>query len=497
MIFRQKELRSLLPLQRQFVIRYAGLRLLQLAVILLLLNALLNLAAPWLPLDTSRRLLVSGAAALPALIYFWIKRPGPVETARWLDQHLESRERLQTIAELLEKKEPVSPYLLQETAAYFQANPPVIRGAYRRWLSWLPPLTLAALILAGSAYLSPGLQQLVREREELQEAKEELREALEEVMEMLPEDKLLDELLLEMEALRQQVLEAKDAAELELLRQEVEELLARYQEELAAVSKAWEKIRELTENRSGNELAELLEENSFLREELLEKLADLQDLIDDPELGRQLEELQEELASSGPVDGEKLEQLLESLSGLDPSSSQKALEKAREQLAKKPAPGSGEGGQENQGAEGKEGGGNGSGEGSTGENGNESGEEGQPGEGGSGSPDKEGEEPAGSGQGADPGEGAGTGSSPPREHEFFFIPGQEEFQLGGQDESGEYTLRDLVKYNPALVQDSAGDIYRYYYRRGVSSIKGSEIPKPLEDYLRAYFKAIAPRQEGS
>ncbi|MGB4563321.1 MAG: hypothetical protein WBJ00_00900, partial [Dethiobacteria bacterium] len=234
MIFRQKELRSLLPLQRQFVIRYAGLRLLQLAVILLLLNALLNLAAPWLPLDTSRRLLVSGAAALPALIYFWIKRPGPVETARWLDQHLESRERLQTIAELLEKKEPVSPYLLQETAAYFQANPPVIRGAYRRWLSWLPPLTLAALILAGSAYLSPGLQQLVREREELQEAKEELREALEEVMEMLPEDKLLDELLLEMEALRQQVLEAKDAAELELLRQEVEELLARYQEELAA-----------------------------------------------------------------------------------------------------------------------------------------------------------------------------------------------------------------------------------------------------------------------
>lgn len=64
--------------------------------------------------------------------------------------------------------------------------------------------------------------------------------------------------------------------------------------------------------------------------------------------------------------------------------------------------------------------------------------------------------------------------------------------LGGEGEDGEFTLRDLVRYNPSLGQDY-GNYFSGYRQRALSSLGRGEIPRPLEDYVRDYFDAISPQ----
>lgn len=64
--------------------------------------------------------------------------------------------------------------------------------------------------------------------------------------------------------------------------------------------------------------------------------------------------------------------------------------------------------------------------------------------------------------------------------------------MGGEGEGGEYTLRDLIRMNPTLGQDY-GNYFGGYRQRALSSLGRGEIPRPLEDYVRSYFEAIAPQ----
>jgi hypothetical protein len=102
---------------------------------------------------------------------------------------------------------------------------------------------------------------------------------------------------------------------------------------------------------------------------------------------------------------------------------------------------------------------------------------------------------SGSGSGAGgggQGSGAGTGSGPLTSEHFYFIPGEQQVELGGTGEEGSYTWTELLKFNPQLVTEDCARYYDSYYRQGISSLNRGEVPPPLENYLRAYFQAIAP-----
>ena len=63
--------------------------------------------------------------------------------------------------------------------------------------------------------------------------------------------------------------------------------------------------------------------------------------------------------------------------------------------------------------------------------------------------------------------------------------------LGGEGEEGESTLRDLIRINPNLGQDYT-TYFGGYRQQAISSLGRGDIPRPLEDYIRSYFEAIAP-----
>ena len=64
--------------------------------------------------------------------------------------------------------------------------------------------------------------------------------------------------------------------------------------------------------------------------------------------------------------------------------------------------------------------------------------------------------------------------------------------LSGEGEPGEYTLRELIPNNPGLVDDYT-EFFSGYRRQALSRLNRSPIPRPLADFVRSYFEAIAPQ----
>jgi len=69
---------------------------------------------------------------------------------------------------------------------------------------------------------------------------------------------------------------------------------------------------------------------------------------------------------------------------------------------------------------------------------------------------------------------------------------EQQVELGGTGEEDSYTWTELLNSNPQLVTEDCARYYDSYYRQGISSLNRGEVPPPLENYLRAYFQAIAP-----
>lgn len=458
----------------------------------MLIYALLTfLAAPFswlLPWRLPAALMTAGAGVAA----IWRTLPGDVEIARRLDRDLASLERVQTLVENSGGQGVILQELRRETKTFFSRRQPKYRLDKKRFI---PPALLtgaAAVILILSIVFTPRLAQSLALRQELLEQQQEAAEKIEEIIQLLPENPLGEELAAELEALKEEALRLTEPSEFETLLRETLELLEAGGEQAEAVESA---------------LAELLASMEMSPEELAQAAAD-------PEFAEQLAEALNNLAQALPqnislaetlgklaenpsaADAGQWQQVQEQLAGLDPAAFRESLSKAAQAAGltgnRPGGQGSGSGNSEPGSGEGQ-GSGNGEGQGSGNGEGQGSGNgEGQgPGNGqgqGSGSGQGQGGQGSGQGQGA----GAGTGSAVPSPSQYVYIPGEGEVILAGKGEAGEYTLRELLPNNPGLVDDYA-DFFSGYRRQALSTLGRSQIPRPLADYVRSYFEAIAPQ----
>lgn len=550
MIYRG-ELQVLLPLKRKYYGQYIILCLLKLTILLLGLNALALLATVLFPLPLIFRIALNLAAAVVIVVYFSVNRPDELQFARWLDDRLGSQERLQTLFELeckgrppasrrwaaeavisgKKKKRPVragnyraqtSPELraalYAEISRYLAAHPPAIKLERRMFRRWLPALLLALILCLGSWYVAPILSQNVARGQELNVAQQEAAALLIELEEKLSEEQLLEELLAELALVQEQLTESRSVAEVEVALQEARELLAEYAEALAEAEHAYEGMENLLAANSAAEVVSALEEDPRFSQQLQDSLQGLQDSLfalnaaGALQLREGLSLMEGAQTGSGRITASEIEDLRAQIAGVNPASARQAVQKGLQQIASSPA-GSGRGdlqaaagsastSSEAGGSQQESGQGSGQGQGqeSSGETaagtgtGVQEGAGASPSGGNSGSGSGAGGN-SGSGSGAGgggQGSGAGTGSGPLTNEHFYFIPGEQQIELGGTGEEGSYTWTELLKFNPQLVTEDCARYYDSYYRQGISSLNRGEVPPPLENYLRAYFQAIAP-----
>ncbi|MDD3073023.1 MAG: hypothetical protein PHS56_01115 [Eubacteriales bacterium] len=445
----------------------------------MLIFALLTFLAapfPWLlPWRLPAALMAAGAGVAA----IWRTLPGDVKIARRLDRDLDSQERVQTLVENSGGKGVILRELRRETKTFFSHRQPKYRPDKK---SFIPPALLtgaAAIILILSIVFTPRLAQSLAQKRELQEQQAEAAAKIEEIIQQLPENPLGEELAAELEALKEEALKLTEPDELETLLREAQELLEAGGEQAEAVESALAELLEAM-NMSAEELAQAAADPEFAAElaEALNNLA--QALPKNMNLAETLRELAE---NPSEVAAGQWQQVQEQLAQLEPAAFRESLDNAAQAAGlaeNRPGDqGSGSGNSEQPGSGEGQGEGNGEGQGS----GNGEGQ-------GSGSGEGQG---SGSGQGqGSGGQGAGTGSAAPSPSQYVYIPGEGEVILGGQGEAGEYTLRELLPNNPGLADDYT-DFFSGYRRQALSKLSHSQVPRPLADYVRSYFEAIAPQ----
>lgn len=416
-------------------------------------------------------------------------------------------------------------YLYAEINRYLAANPPAVEMERRMFRQWLPALLLALILCLGSWYVAPILSQNVAHGQELKAVQQEAAALLTELEEQLSEEQLLEELLTELALVQEQLTESRSVAEVEVALQEARELLAAYAEALAEAEHAYEGMENLLAINSAAEVASALEEDPRFSQQLQDSLQGLQDSLfalnaaDALQLREGLSLMEGAQTGSGRITASEIEDLRAQIAGNNPVSARQAVQKGLQQIASNPS-GSGRGGLQaaagsagtgsevsgNQQESGQGSGqgqeqGQGQGQGSPGETvagtgtGVQEGAGVSPGGGSSGWQGSGAGGNSGSGSGAGgggQGSGAGTGSGPLTSEHFYFIPGEQQVELGGTGEEDSYTWTELLKFNPQLVTEDCARYYDSYYRQGISSLNRGEVSPPLENYLRAYFQAIAP-----
>ena len=478
----------------------------------MLIFALLTFLAapfPWLLPWRLPAALIAAGAAVAAI---WRTMPGDVEIARRLDRDLDSQERVQTLVENWRGQGAVLKQLRLETEGYFTNHRPQYRLDKRRFVSPALLTGAAAVILILAIVFTPRLAQSLAQRQELLEKQQEAAEKIEEIIQLLPESPLAEELAAELEALKKEALKLTEPSEFETLLREALELLEASGEQTEAVESALAELL-ASMNMSAEELAQAVAEDPEFARELAEAMNNLaQALPKNMSLAETLRELAE---NPSGVEAGQWQQVQDQLAGLDTAAFRESLSEAAQAAGlaenlpggqdggsgnpEQPGNGQGSGDGEGQGSGDGEGQGSGAGEGQGSGDGEGQGSgdgEGQgsgDGEGqGSGDGQGQGSGQGGQGSGQGQGSGAGTGSATPSPSRYVYIPGQEEVILGGQGEAGEYTLRELLPNNPGLVDDYT-DFFSGYRRQALSKLGRSQIPRPLADYVRSYFEAIAPQ----
>lgn len=474
-----QELGMLKKVRRRCRIEYWLTGLLFAGAAAMLIFALLTFLAapfPWLlPWRLPAALMAAGAGVAA----IWRTLPGDVKIARRLDRDLDSQERVQTLVENSGGKGVILRELRRETKTFFSHRQPKYRPDKK---SFIPPALLtgaAAIILILSIVFTPRLAQSLAQKRELQEQQAEAAAKIEEIIQQLPENPLGEELAAELEALKEEALKLTEPDELETLLREAQELLEAGGEQAEAVESALAELLEAM-NMSAEELAQAAADPEFAAElaEALNNLA--QALPKNMNLAETLRELAENPSEAAAG---QWQQVQEQLAQLEPAAFRESLDNAAQAAGlaeNRPGDqGSGSGNSEQPGSGEGQGEGNGEGQGS----GNGEGQ-------GSGSGEGQG---SGSGQGqGSGGQGAGTGSAAPSPSQYVYIPGEGEVILGGQGEAGEYTLRELLPNNPGLADDYT-DFFSGYRRQALSKLSHSQVPRPLADYVRSYFEAIAPQ----
>lgn len=549
------KLEALLPAKQTYFGQYILLCLVKLATLLLGLNALIRLIAAMLSFSPGLWLAFNLAATALAAAYFYIGRPGELQFARWLDEKLNSRERLQTLFELEQetprkrsapgktarrkKGDPGTPaktcyriqtspemraWFLEETGRYLAAHPPAVTIDRRLFRHRLTGLFAALMVCAAIFYIAPTLSEWVTRGQELKSARQKAEQEIAELEGLLSGEPLLEELLAELATIKEQLAESLGPEEVALSLQEARELLAEYAEKLDQAEEAFKLPEELISANSAAEIASALQEDPRFNRQLLESLQGLQNRLFQLssagalELKGELEKIEKAL-EEGTVSDEDIRDLLALMEQLDPASAEAAVQSGLKQLTGGSGGGSfpaGSGGsgkdsnnhsdstgsaagnnsQEPGAGQGKGGPGDGEGQGSPGESPGNSGNSGQSGSGASG--EGAGQQGggagknSGSGSSSGEGQGGGTGSGALSEQQYYFIPGDQQVNLAGAGEEGSYTWQELIKYNPGLVPENLSSYYDSYYRQGISSINRGQVPQPLENYLRTYFQAITP-----
>lgn len=457
------KLEALLPAKRTYFGQHILLCLVKLAVILLGLNALIGLMAAVISFPPVLWIALNLTATVLAAAYFWINRPGELQFARWLDEQLNSKERLQTLFELEQppprrqpglekanrgkKKDPTGPagtayrvqaspemraLIIEETGRYLAAHPPAVTLDRRLFKRWLPGLLVALIVCAGALYISPALSQKVSRRQELKSAQQEAEQALAELEELLSGEPLLEELLAELALVKEQLAGSQNPEEVALSLQETRELLAEYAEKLDEAGQAYQLPEELLSANSAAEMASALQEDPRFNQQLLDSLQGLQDRLFQLssagalKLKQELSRIEGALSGETAITDKDVQDLLALMEQLDPASARAAVQSGLRQLASSSGSGEGNpqagagssgesagssGGSTGSGTGGSQQGQNqgqetGQGQGSSGESSGSSGGSGQNGSGASG----EGTGQQGEGSGGNPGSGGGSQS---------------------------------------------------------------------------------------
>ncbi|MCR3922689.1 MAG: hypothetical protein NUK65_09270 [Firmicutes bacterium] len=471
------QLYFLSPLQRMYQREYALRVLLAILSMLVMLNAcFLLLRASFFSIALVWRLLANASVALFALSFYVRRRPGLLELSRRMDRELLSAERIQTYLELSQNQDraetpgEMTGCLLLELKQYFTQHPPMVRFHWRSFYTPAFLLVLSLLFLVTTFFVSPALSQANSAKLELQAAKEEALATLEEVEELVAVEPMLDVMQEELVQLREQVANSEDSQELLLLLQEARELLEQQREQLMPLASSLQQLQDNMNMQTADTLATRLADDPQFRQELVAHLEQLLASLPAGEVEEALADFLGRIEEGKSPTSASVTSLQEALQSLTPEAALQALAQGAASLAQSQDTGVGSGT------------GEGSGSNTSASSGNDEDNTGEV-------PSSGGSDGSGSGSGTS---GAGTGSATPNEHEFFYIPGEQEIALQGEGEEGQYTLQDIMRYNPSLTTDNYADNYQRYYRQGTGSLQSGEIPAPLTGYVREYFEAIAP-----
>lgn len=469
------ELERLKPLVKKYIIRYWLLSLLKGVTILAGLNIPLRLMEGFIP-SYGSVLLFSNLLGISLLgYYFYKRRPDIKAVASFLDAKLSGNERLTTYLEYREKDSRIVSLMKEEIKIYFEKSKLNIDWEMKDFKKQSAIAGVVILMLFSSVFLAPLISESFQKDKYIEEKKQDAIHEIDEVIEEIKEldNEIFDDLIEELELLKELIEKAVDQEEIEMLLKEMEELLLEKKEDLEEIQEKIDSISDII--NSDDDIVKEINENPLLMEELLEKIEELQknplgsDMKD--KLGDIMDSIQQGATDKNIEDLKELLTELESKTSPDTLKPIIGQEPNGENPNQDPSQNPGENGQN------QDPNGNGGENASGGENGEEPGQ--QPGEGeGAG-----GENP---GQGHSP---DGGGQSTPQE--FTFIPKDKEVKLDGANSDG-YTLKDIMKFNPELTNTPYKDVYREYQRDAVTSINRRDIPKPLEDYIRQYFRSIAP-----
>jgi hypothetical protein len=468
-------------------------------------NAIFNVVSALNPVAMLWRFVFSLAAGVIVLLLFARRQPGILDYSRRMDRELGSSERVQTYLELqlTDRKAARHPgemdkHLLAEIIQYFKTRPPAVRF---NWHAQRPMFILVAIgvfLLVSSILVSPIISRTVAEAQEIQQSREEALDALDELDELLSTDPLLQGLQEEIEFLRERLEMSLDPLEMELFMREALELLELQREDLEKMLAEKDHLQALLGEMTAEETAARMMEDPEFYQELLERMDSLLSNLPPGDVRDALQQAKSNLEGETSA-AEAAESLFEGMKNFDPGSAVGVVREGAEQLRNHQsgagsAAGEGSGSSSSGNPTGSEGSGTSGGSGESGGSGGEgsgSGEGEGTANGGSGQGEGSGQN-GGSGEGGGIGGGAGTGSGSSQQHEYFFIPGEQEITLVGEGEEGHYTFQEIMRFNPGI---SSGDYtadYKRYYQQGVGSLQGTDIPAPLQGYVKDYFEAIAP-----
>lgn len=460
-----QELDRLLPLVRKYILRYCLLSLIKAITILAMVNIPLQILGGVMQDNPSYGFIfitLNLLTLLVSLVYFYLHRPRVEEIALVLDKQLETKERIITFLEYEKESESKRGITAMrgEVKSFISKVKLSFDWDKKKFKSNILTATIMILILIASILVAPQISQSIERESGLKEKQQEVVAEIDEVLKELLEidQEKYDQLIEELEALKDIAQNAKESEELEIILKELEELLLKELEDQQEMLKDISKLRDLL--GTSTDLENELKDNPLLKEELLERIENLQDHNLSTNQRERLQELSDALSTNPTT--ENLAQLGELLEELQESNGTAPLEEMLGEGANGP------------GSEVEPGPGESPGEGSDG-----------PGGEGEGSQGGEGGEGEGQGSGSSP-----TGGDTSTPEDYVYIPSDKELVLDGDE--GEYTLRDIMRMNPNIINSPYKDIYKGYHKEAITSVTGLDIPKPLEDYVRKYFQSIAP-----